>query len=43
VALTRHFILHFDFKDYIYKSNLVLDKERSVSATQISSGLKYAF
>jgi outer membrane beta-barrel protein len=43
VALTRSILFHFDFKDYIYKSNLVLDKERSVSATQISTGLKYAF
>jgi outer membrane beta-barrel protein len=43
VAITRSILFHFDFKDYIYKSNLVLDKERSVSATQISTGLKYAF
>ncbi len=43
VALTRRIGLHFDFRDYIYKSTLVSDEDRSVSAAQISSGLKYSF
>jgi outer membrane beta-barrel protein len=43
VALTRHFSVNFDFRDYIYKSNLIYTNETAVSATQISTGLKYSF
>ncbi len=43
VSLTRRFALHFDYRHYIYKSNLVFDQERSVSATQISTGASFLF
>jgi outer membrane beta-barrel protein len=43
VAFSRHFALHFDFRNYIYESSLVLDKEQSVNATQILTGIKYSF
>jgi outer membrane beta-barrel protein len=43
VALSRHFGLHFDFRDYIYRSSLVTDRSKSVNTTQISTGLKYSF
>lgn len=43
VALTRHIGLHFDFRDYIYRSTLVSDEKRTVSTTQMSSGIKYSF
>ncbi len=43
VALTRRFAIHFDFRDYIYKSTVISTDERQVQTTQISSGLKFAF
>lgn len=43
IALTRHLGVHFDFRDYIYRSTLVSDEERTVGAAQISSGIKYSF
>lgn len=43
VALTRRIALHFDFRDYIYRSTLISDEKRTVSAAQISSGVKFTF
>ena len=43
VALTRRIGLHFDFRDYIYRSTLVSDEKRTVGAAQISSGVKLLF
>jgi outer membrane beta-barrel protein len=43
VALSRHLGLHFDFKDYLYKSSIITEKSEIVKATQISAGLKYLF
>lgn len=43
VALTRRIGLHFDFRDYIYRSTLVSDEKRTVGAAQISSGVKFLF
>ncbi len=43
VALNRRFGLHFDFRDYIYRSSLITEVGKSVSTTQISTGLKFSF
>jgi outer membrane beta-barrel protein len=43
VALTRHLSINFDFRDYIYESNLIYTNETAVNSTQISAGVKYSF
>jgi outer membrane beta-barrel protein len=43
VALTRHFGLHIDYRNYIYQSTLITAEKRTVSATNVSTGLKYLF
>jgi outer membrane beta-barrel protein len=43
IALSRHFSINFDFRDYIYKSDLIYAKETSVTNAHISTGLRYSF
>lgn len=43
VALTRRLIARFDYRGYIYKSNLITDEDQTVTTTQMSSGLSFLF
>lgn len=43
VALTRDLLVRFDYRTYLYESNLIADEERSVTSNQISAGVSYLF
>lgn len=43
IAMTRRFILRFDYRSYIYTSNLIADENKTVNSTHFSSGLSYLF
>lgn len=43
IALTRRVIGRFDYRSYIYTSNLVADEDQTVSSNQLSVGLSFLF
>lgn len=43
IAITRRLIARFDYRGYIYKSNLITDEDQTVTSTQMSSGLSFLF
>ncbi len=43
IGLTKHLNFNVDFKNYIYNSSVILDQDKTVNTTQISSGINYIF
>lgn len=43
IALTRRIIARFDYRSYIYTSNLVADEDQTVNSAQLSAGLSFLF
>lgn len=43
VAITRRFILRIDYRSYSYTSNLISDEDKTVTSSQLSSGLSFLF
>jgi outer membrane beta-barrel protein len=43
IALTRRLIARFDYRSYLYTSNLIADENKQVNSTQFSSGLSFLF
>jgi outer membrane beta-barrel protein len=43
IGLTKRLNFNFDFKNYIYNSSVILDQDKTVNTTQISSGIHYVF
>ena len=43
IALARQYILHVDYRNYLYQSSLVRGQETTTSNTQFSIGLNYLF
>jgi len=43
VGLTKRLNFNIDIKNYIYNSSVILDQDRTVTSTQIASGLQFVF
>lgn len=43
MGLTKRLNFNVDFKNYIYNSSVILEQDKTVNTTQISSGINYVF
>lgn len=43
IAFTKRLNFTVDFKNYIYNSSVILDQDKTVTTTQISTGINYIF
>lgn len=43
IGLTKHLNINVDYKNYIYDSSVILDQDKTVNTTQISTGINYIF
>jgi outer membrane beta-barrel protein len=43
IGLSKRLNLNVDFKNYIYDSSVILDQDKTVNSTQMSSGISYIF
>lgn len=43
VGITKNINFSVDYKNYIYKSSVILDQDKTVNSTQISTGIHYIF